>query len=343
MAPALEEARALGRARPAGLAAEAHDHLCRLGWRGARPARFDRVGGAARRRPGRPCRRVHQFRRERPRIPAGRWLAHPAGADQPGGAGRDRSGDPPERLGAPAGEPAAPRACGAAPGAARAHRLGDPGAGIRIGLHALPPARRCRLARIWDSADSIRARASTIRPTTTTSTTPTSSIPTSRTGARSPKWPARPSCGSPTPICCRSTSRASPRRPRATSPNSRPCSGTVRPTSATVTVSSGTASLRRRPIRGIRWCPRPSRTCRRPSISPPWKTPPAPSPARPTATERRWAPYPRARWPPRRRPSSTSTSDCARASVSCWIPRGCRTGPGTGTCSMPRVSTRAMP
>ena len=50
MAPELEEARALGQLREAGLAAEAHDRLCRVGWRRAGAARLDRVGRAARSR-----------------------------------------------------------------------------------------------------------------------------------------------------------------------------------------------------------------------------------------------------------------------------------------------------
>ena len=50
MAPELEEARALGELREAGLAAEAHDRLRRVGRRGAGAARIDRVGREARRR-----------------------------------------------------------------------------------------------------------------------------------------------------------------------------------------------------------------------------------------------------------------------------------------------------
>ena len=69
MVAELEEARALGELLQAGLAAEAHDRLRRLGRRGAGAARLDRVGRGARRRAARARGRLHQQRRQRPRLP----------------------------------------------------------------------------------------------------------------------------------------------------------------------------------------------------------------------------------------------------------------------------------
>ena len=65
-----------GRARQDGLAAQAHHRLRRLGRRGAGPARLDRVGRDPRRRAAREGRRLHQLRRQLPRLPRRRRLAH---------------------------------------------------------------------------------------------------------------------------------------------------------------------------------------------------------------------------------------------------------------------------
>ena len=75
MVALLEEARAVGVLREAGLAAAAHDRLRRVGRRGAGPARLDRVGRDACRRAAAESRRLHQHRQQRPRLPRRRRLA----------------------------------------------------------------------------------------------------------------------------------------------------------------------------------------------------------------------------------------------------------------------------
>ena len=56
------------RTAQAGLESEANDHLLRVGWRRTGIARFNRMGGNARRRPPEACSRLHQLRRQWPWI-----------------------------------------------------------------------------------------------------------------------------------------------------------------------------------------------------------------------------------------------------------------------------------
>ena len=72
----LEEARVFGRTREARLEAQANAHLLRVGWRRRRLARLDGVGRNARRGTRQARRRLHQFRRQRPRLSWPRRLAH---------------------------------------------------------------------------------------------------------------------------------------------------------------------------------------------------------------------------------------------------------------------------
>ena len=166
----MEEARALGDAAEAGLEAEAHDHLLRLGRRGAGAARLDRVGRGARRRAAAASGGLHQLRRQRPRLPRRGRLAHAGAVHQRRGARHRRSGDRSvtvwKRLQAQRlDESGHCRRRQEARNRARpAHRR----AGLRLGLHGVPRSPGHRVARIWASA-ARTAAASTI-PSTTTST-----------------------------------------------------------------------------------------------------------------------------------------------------------------------------
>ena len=89
-------ARGSARRRRAGerrLASEADDRLRRVGWRGAGPARLDRMGRDARRRAAEESRRLHQQRLQRPRVPRYGRLAQPRDLHQRGRARRRRSAD----------------------------------------------------------------------------------------------------------------------------------------------------------------------------------------------------------------------------------------------------------
>ena len=71
-----------GRARRARLAPEAHHRLLRVGRRGGGAPRLDRVGRDARRRAPVQGGRVHQHRRQRPRVSERRRIARPRGRRQ---------------------------------------------------------------------------------------------------------------------------------------------------------------------------------------------------------------------------------------------------------------------
>ena len=88
----LEEARALRRAAEAGLEAEAHHRLLRLGRRGGGAAGLDRMGRGARRRAAAARRRLHQQRRQRPRLSGHGGLALAGEIHQRRGARHRRSG-----------------------------------------------------------------------------------------------------------------------------------------------------------------------------------------------------------------------------------------------------------
>ena len=64
-----------GRAGQTWMAAQANDCLCRVGRRGARAARLDRMGRGPRAGAARQSGRLHQHRRQRPRLPQRRRLA----------------------------------------------------------------------------------------------------------------------------------------------------------------------------------------------------------------------------------------------------------------------------
>ena len=101
--PLMEEMRGLACAAQAGLEAEAHHHLLRVGRRRARTARLHRVGGDARRRTAAQSGGVHQFRFQRPRLPASGRLAHPGKIHQRRGARYRGPGDEGDRVEAAAG------------------------------------------------------------------------------------------------------------------------------------------------------------------------------------------------------------------------------------------------
>ena len=135
------------RAAEAGLAAEAHDRLRGLGRRGTGAARIDRVGRAARRRTARSCRRLHQHRRQRPRLPQ-HAAARIRSSGFINGVARDIT-DPETNISVWKRRQARTIARGTAgrtQGRARAGRPPDRRARLRIRLHAVPPARRHRVA-----------------------------------------------------------------------------------------------------------------------------------------------------------------------------------------------------
>ena len=101
--PLMEEMRAPGHAAQAGLEAQAHHHLLRVGRRGAGSARLHRVGRGARRRTAAQGGGLHQFRWQRPRLPAGGRLAHAGEVHQRRGARYRRPGDQGHRVEAAAG------------------------------------------------------------------------------------------------------------------------------------------------------------------------------------------------------------------------------------------------
>ena len=130
-----------GRAAEAGLEAEAHDRLLRLGRRGADAARLDRVGRGTRRRAAAEGRRLRQHRRQRPRLPLHGRVPHAralherrrAGRAGPGSEGLGVEAVPgqgPRRRRLRRGPQAPPRAARPAPGrprlGQRLHRLHRP-------------------------------------------------------------------------------------------------------------------------------------------------------------------------------------------------------------------------
>src|ERR1043165_7492324 len=125
--------------------AEADDHVLRLGRRGGRPPRLDRVGRGACRRAAAARRRLHQHRLQRTRLLRRRRLAHARAADHTGGARRRRSRA--QRLRARAQARARSLAHQLTRGAeglprARAHPPRCPRLGLR--LPHVPAARRRR-------------------------------------------------------------------------------------------------------------------------------------------------------------------------------------------------------
>ena len=92
-----------GHAAQAGMAAQAHHHLLRLGWRGAGPARLHRMGRDARRRVAAQGGRLYQLRWQRPRRAAGGRLAHAGEVHQRRGQRDRRSRSQNHRVEAPAG------------------------------------------------------------------------------------------------------------------------------------------------------------------------------------------------------------------------------------------------
>ena len=91
------------RAAQAGLGAEADHRLRGVGRRGAGAARLDRVGRDARSRSAGTCRRVHQHRRQRPRVSQRERLAFARAVRQRRRARHQRSRDRHQRLEAAAG------------------------------------------------------------------------------------------------------------------------------------------------------------------------------------------------------------------------------------------------
>ena len=181
------------RAAQAGLDAEAHDRLRRLGRRRAGAARLDRVGRDARRRPAGARRRLHQHRRQRPRLPR-RW-ADRTRSSTSSTTSRGTSPIPRPSVSvwkrAQAQAIVARRAGRRQGQAARPRGPADRRARLGLRLHAVPPARRRRVAQPRLRRRR-RRRASTTRSTTTSTSTRTSSTPTSSTGARSRRrWAPR--------------------------------------------------------------------------------------------------------------------------------------------------------
>ena len=95
----IEEARAFGTLLKQGMAPQAYHRSVLLGRRRAGPAGFHRVGRGARRRAGAQCRRVYQFRRQRPRRIRRRRFALAGAFHRYRGEGR-----PGSRIQAPGGD-----------------------------------------------------------------------------------------------------------------------------------------------------------------------------------------------------------------------------------------------
>ncbi len=220
LAAMLEEARSARRAAQAGLGAEADDRLLRVGRRRAGAARIDRMGRDARRRAAAESGRLPELRRQRPRLPRSRGLAHARALHQRRGARHHRSGNEADGLEAAAGARHRSREAGRQGEGPQPRRLAHRRARIRLRLHAVPAAPRHP-----DAEHRLRRRgrraASITRSTTTSISSRTSSTPTSPTAARWRRRRARRSSGWPTPTSCRSSSRISSTR---CGPTTRSCS-----------------------------------------------------------------------------------------------------------------------
>ena len=183
MAPELEEARALG-------------ELLKQGWRPKRTIVYAAWDGEE---PGllgstewveehadelRAARgRLHQHRRQRPRLPRRRRLAHARALRQRRRAGRRGSRDAASASGSARRRTRSPTGTAEERAEARdARGPADRRARLGLRLHAVPAAPRRR--RRSTSASAATTTASTTRSTTTSTTTRTSSTPTSPTAAR---------------------------------------------------------------------------------------------------------------------------------------------------------------
>ena len=171
-----------------GLEAEAHHHPLRLGRRGARPARLDRVGRNARRRSSgrRPWPTSTPTRTCRGYL-VDRGLAQPRGAGHPDRPGHRGPG--PEDLRGQARPLEVDRRredARGTEGSTRANQPADSGARLRLRLHPLPPAPGRRLAQ-----HGFRRRGRTAASTTPSTTTspgtralPTPTLPTAAPSRR---------------------------------------------------------------------------------------------------------------------------------------------------------------
>ena len=199
MSAELEEARALGRARQTRLATAADDRLCRVGRRGAGPARLDRVGRAPRAGAARQGGRLHQHRRQRPRLPQRRRLARARGVRQQRRARHRGSRDEGVGLEAHAGARDRQHGAGTARRGARDRRPADRRARFGIRLLAVPAARRHPVAQPVVRRARSSPTGSITRFTTTTTTSRSSSTPTSPMAGRWRRRSAPLSSGWPTP------------------------------------------------------------------------------------------------------------------------------------------------
>ena len=194
-APLMEEARALGDAAQAGLEAEAHHHLLRVGRRGARPARLDRMGRDARRRAAAQGGGLHQLRWQRPRLPAGGRLAHAREVHQRRRPGHRRSRRRRSPSGSACRQSRADRATPTAGGRATKLRTR---ADLRIGALGSGSDYTAFLDHLGHRVAEHRLRrrgsaaASTTRSTTISTGTRISPTPISSTAARWRRPPAPP-------------------------------------------------------------------------------------------------------------------------------------------------------
>ena len=181
-----------GHAPQAGLEAEAHHHLLRVGRRGTGPARLHRVGGDARRRTAAQGGGLHQFGWQRPRLPARGRFAHARKVHQRRGPRHRRPGDQDVRVEAAPGGAAGARyrrRGGRPAGSTHARRPAHRRPRLGLGLHRVSGSPRHRLHRISASAARIRA-ASTIPSTTISTGTPIFRTRISSTDGRSRRPPA---------------------------------------------------------------------------------------------------------------------------------------------------------
>ena len=208
------------RAAEERLAAEADDHPRVVGRRGVGTARIDRVGREARAGAVDQGGRLHQQRQhvegmaERLRLAFAAGVRQRPDARHPGSEAR-RSKTPLPGEGRSRAQPGDDRrrrrrAIAAAP------RLPDRRARLRIRLHRVPRSPDDRVAEPGLRRRGRRTPASITRPTTRSTGTRTSPTPTSPTARRCRGRSARPSCGSPTPTSCRSSSPRRRRRCAAT-------------------------------------------------------------------------------------------------------------------------------
>ena len=222
MVALMEEARAIGELAKTRLEAAAHDRLRRLGRRGARPARLDRMGGG-------PCARSSRRK-------AVAYINSDSNGRGFFGAGGSHSlerfvnelardvQDP--KKGISVGERAAGRRR-SLDGRPEARTLARDSAGLRASRRsARAPTTRpsCSISASPRSTSASAARAttaSTTRSTTRSITSCASWIPTSPTAWRWPRWADARCCGCPRPTCCRSSSSGSRRACRTTSSDAR--------------------------------------------------------------------------------------------------------------------------